>query len=54
MQLKAGGTVLNEEELAQLKLLYGLDKTFIEQYFLWVKNILFYGNFGNSFQYSWH
>ena len=52
MQLKAGGTVVNEEEIAQLKLLYGLDKTFIEQYYLWVKNILLYGNFGNSFQYN--
>ena len=52
MQLKAGGTVLNEEEISQLSLLYGLDKTFIEQYYLWIKNILLYGNFGNSFQYN--
>ena len=52
MQLKAGGTVLNEEEITQLRLLYGLDKTFIEQYYLWIKNILLYGNFGNSFQYN--
>ena len=45
MQLKAGGTVLNEEEITQLRLLYGLDKTVIEQYYLWIKNILLYGNF---------
>ena len=52
MQLKSGGTVLNEEEIIQLKLLYGLDKSFIEQYLLWIKNILLEGNFGNSFQYN--
>ena len=52
MQLKSGGTILNEEEIIQLKLLYGLDKSFIEQYLLWIKNILLEGNFGNSFQYN--
>jgi peptide/nickel transport system permease protein len=52
MQLRASGTTIHEEQIAQLKLLYGLDKTLPEQYLLWMKNILFYGNFGNSFQYN--
>lgn len=52
MQLRASGTTIHEEQIAQLKFLYGLDKTLPEQYLIWMKNILFHGNFGNSFQYN--
>lgn len=52
MQLRASGTTIHEEQITQLRLLYGLDRTLPEQYLLWMKNILFYGNFGNSFQYN--
>jgi len=52
MQLRASGTTINEEQIGQLKFLYGLDKSLPEQYLLWMKNILIDGNFGNSFQYN--
>ncbi|MBX3011717.1 MAG: ABC transporter permease [Caldilineaceae bacterium] len=52
MQLRAAGTTINEEQIAQLKFLYGLDKSLPAQYLLWMKNILLNGNFGNSFQYN--
>lgn len=52
MQLRAAGTVVNEDQITQLKFLYGLDKSLPEQYLLWMRNILLHGNFGSSFQYN--
>jgi peptide/nickel transport system permease protein len=52
MQLRASGTVINDEQVTQLKYLYGLDKSLPEQYLLWMRNILLHGNFGNSFQFN--
>jgi peptide/nickel transport system permease protein len=47
----AGGKV-NEGQITMLKRQYGLDKSDAEQYFLWVGNIVFRGDFGRSFTYD--
>lgn len=43
---------ISPERLAALSANFGLDKPIYEQYFLWLKNILFHGNFGISFAYT--
>jgi peptide/nickel transport system permease protein len=52
MQLESQGTDVADEEVAALRRLYGLDKPMYTQYFIWIKNILLEGNFGNSFTYD--
>lgn len=46
-----GGTV-NAEQKAAIEAQYGLDKPLAVQYGIWISNIIFHGNFGNSFQYN--
>lgn len=46
-----GGTA-NRAELAALRSRYGLDRPVIEQYGLWIRNIVLDGDFGNSFRYQ--
>jgi peptide/nickel transport system permease protein len=46
-----GGTV-NADQVASIKALYGLDKSLVQQYFVWISKIVFHGNFGNSFRYN--
>lgn len=46
-----GGSV-NADQIAALKTQYGLDKSLLSQYGLWVKNIILHGDFGNSFRYN--
>jgi len=41
-----------EEQIQGLRIQYGLDKPITYQYFLWIRKILFEGNFGSSFSYS--
>lgn len=46
-----GGSV-NEEQIEALEAQYGLDKPILVQYGLWITNIVFKGDFGNSFRYQ--
>ncbi len=46
-----GGTV-NEAQKADLQAQYGLDKPLLEQYTLWISNIVLRGDFGHSFRYQ--
>lgn len=50
--LRQSGIQVDEGEVARLTSQYGLDKPFIERYFKWITNILFYGDFGYSFQWN--
>lgn len=50
--LKASGVEVAEDEAARLRELYGLDKPLYIQYFIWIKNILLYGDMGRSFQWN--
>ena len=50
--LEAQGGVVNEGQLKALEARYGLDKPLVVQYGLWISNILFRGDFGNSFRYQ--
>lgn len=43
---------ISPERLAQLQRQFGLDKSWTEQYFLWLQQILTQGNFGTSFVYQ--
>ena len=51
LRLRSAGTQISEEQVEALRQLYGLDKSLPEQYWLWLTNILFKGNFGTSFTY---
>jgi len=50
--LEAQGGVVNEAQLQALEARYGLDKPLLVQYGIWISNILFRGDFGNSFTYQ--
>ena len=50
--LKSSGVEVAEDEAARLRELYGLDKPLYLQYFIWIRNILFYGDMGRSFQWN--
>lgn len=50
--LKSSGVDVAEDEAARLREMYGLDKPLYIQYFVWIKNILFYGDLGRSFQWN--
>ena len=43
------GEVFEEHEIADLRRMYGLDQSAFEQYLIWMRNILFRGDFGYSF-----
>jgi peptide/nickel transport system permease protein len=43
---------ISEETINRYKELFGLDKSSIEQYFLWIKQIVTKGDFGVSFAYA--
>ena len=47
--LEAQGGTVNEAQLKALEARYGLDKPLVVQYGVWISNILFRGDFGNSF-----
>lgn len=46
-----GGKQTTQETIAQLKIKFGLDKSFVEQYFAWIGG-LFQGQLGMSFKYQ--
>ncbi len=51
MGLERQGIEIREEEIANLKRLYGLDKPMYVQYFIWMRNLLS-GNLGRSLQWG--
>ncbi len=51
-QLELAGNDVNESMIINLKQQYGLDKSDVEQYFIWIKNIVTRGDFGRSFQWD--
>lgn len=46
-----GGSV-SADQLAALRAQYGLDQPMVVQYLIWMKNIVFHWDFGNSFAYN--
>jgi peptide/nickel transport system permease protein len=48
-QLSSQGDMVDQNQLAQLKVQYGLGDPFIVQYWKWISGILFHGDFGWSF-----
>jgi peptide/nickel transport system permease protein len=50
--LEAQGGTVNEAQLKALEARYGLDKPVLVQYGVWIANIIFRGDFGNSFRYQ--
>lgn len=46
------GNFIAEEEIARLRIEYGLDKPVYMRYFMWLGKILFHGDFGRSFQWN--
>jgi len=51
-QLEAAGQKVQEHQIAALKRQFGLDKPLYQRYFMWIWNIIRYGNFGVSFQWN--
>jgi len=51
-QARAGGEQIDMYTVEQMRQAYGLDKPFLVQYGIWIKDILLRGDFGYSFQ--WH
>ena len=51
-QLKLAGTDVGKGQIESLTHQYGLDQPLYVQYFIWMKNILFHWNFGESFQWN--
>ncbi|GIN71819.1 peptide ABC transporter permease [Bacillus sp. J14TS2] len=51
-QLELSGTEVSEGTIMSLQRQYGLDKPIYTQYFIWIKNIIFHGDFGRSFTWN--
>ncbi|MDQ3540275.1 MAG: ABC transporter permease [Chloroflexota bacterium] len=51
-QLSSQGESVNQEALNALRSQYGLGEPVYVQYFLWIRNILLHGDFGDSFEYN--
>jgi peptide/nickel transport system permease protein len=51
-QLSSQGESVNQEALNALRRQYGLGEPVYIQYLLWMRNILFHGDFGDSFEYN--
>jgi peptide/nickel transport system permease protein len=47
-RLKASGVTITEQEIKDIRHQLGLDRPFLERYFLWVSNIVLHGNWGIS------
>ncbi len=50
--LAAEGETLTPEQLADLRAQFGLDDPWFVQYLNWIKDIIFHGDFGYSFEYG--
>lgn len=51
-QLKLSGTDVAESTIMHLTAQYGLNEPIYVQYWLWIKNIVLYGDLGTSFQWN--
>jgi len=51
-QMEASGIEVTEQQAANLRQFYGLDKPLYIRYFKWIWNIIRYSNFGWSFQWQ--
>ncbi len=51
-RLQQQGQTLQPDELVALRAQYALDGSVLEQYWRWISNIVFHGDFGSSFLYS--
>ncbi|MCC7360094.1 MAG: ABC transporter permease [Anaerolineales bacterium] len=47
-RLKASGVVITEQEIITIRKQLGLDRPFLERYWIWVSNIVLHGNWGVS------
>ncbi len=47
-----GGETVDREQIEMLRQRYGLDEPFMVQYWYWISNIIFEGDFGRSFQWN--
>jgi len=45
-------TRLSQEQIAEIRSMYGLDRPILEQYFVWLKQVLIQGDWGTSFSLS--
>ena len=50
--ISSQGETVNQEAILALEERYGLDQPWYVQYYYWIRNILLYGDFGNSFEYN--
>ena len=50
--MAAEGEIFTVEQIADLRVQFGLDKPWVVQYFDWVKGIITEGDFGYSFEYG--
>ncbi|OXS55507.1 ABC transporter permease [Cohnella sp. CIP 111063] len=51
-QMTAAGEVMTQADMDQMRANLGLDRPVYEQYAIWIKKIVFYGDFGYSFNYN--
>ncbi len=51
-QMQARGESVDSEAIRALERQYGVGKPLWEQYVIWMQNILFHGDFGDSFEYN--
>lgn len=47
-RLKASGATVTEEEIKSIRVQLGLDRPFLQRYWIWVTNIVLHGNWGVS------
>jgi len=50
--LRTSGIQVSESQVESMKRMYGLDQPEIVQYYLWMRNMIVYGDFGRSFQWN--
>jgi peptide/nickel transport system permease protein len=51
-QMQSQGEVVDSEAIRALERQYGVGKSMWEQYFIWIRNIVLHGDFGDSFEYN--
>jgi len=50
--LRTSGIEVSASQAESLKRMYGLDQPIYTQYYLWMRNMVLYGDFGRSFQWN--
>ncbi|TVX96466.1 ABC transporter permease [Cohnella terricola] len=51
-QMTAAGEIMTQDDMDQMRANLGLDRPVYEQYAIWIKKIVFEGDFGYSFNYN--